>query len=81
MLGGKGEIWHGEKSTGLHVPIIALTANAMKGDREKYLAAGMDGCLTKPMPVRIGSGPRSLWSTFDQGFPGGFVNRGGRTIV
>ncbi|MCY3788580.1 MAG: response regulator, partial [Gemmatimonadetes bacterium] len=52
-----------EAQTGGHVPIIAMTAHAMKGDRDRFLAAGMDGYVAKP--VR----PHELYAAVEGGGP------------
>jgi two-component system sensor histidine kinase/response regulator len=52
-----------ERETGGHIRIVAMTAHAMNGDRERCVAAGMDGYLSKPLE------PRMLFSTVEDEAP------------
>jgi two-component system sensor histidine kinase/response regulator len=49
-----------EQAAGRHMPILAMTAYAMKGDRERCLASGMDAYVSKPIQ------PRELWHAIEQ---------------
>jgi CheY-like chemotaxis protein len=49
-----------EKSSGRHLPIVAMTAHAMRGDRERCLAGGMDGYISKPIH------PRNLFAEIER---------------
>jgi CheY-like chemotaxis protein len=48
-LEATGDIRAKEVNTGEHIPIVALTAHAMKGDRERCIASGMDAYISKPI--------------------------------
>src|SRR4029453_16202803 len=52
-----------EQASGAHVPIVAMTAHAMAGDRERCLEHGMDGYVSKPLR------PEELLATIDGLFP------------
>lgn len=61
-LEATSEIRKSEVKSDRHIPIVAMTAHAMKGDREKFLEAGMDDYLSKPV------NPKELYSTIEKYF-------------
>ena len=64
-LGGVGALERLRREPGLaSTPVIALTAYAMRGDRERLLAVGFDGYLSKPIEAR------TLWSQVETLFRG-----------
>src|SRR6202030_584095 len=70
------EIRRKEKSDGGHIPIFAMTAHAMPGDRERCLEAGMDGYIPKPID------PKSFTHTLEAAvFPSSTVAAGERATT
>jgi two-component system sensor histidine kinase/response regulator len=64
-----------EKTTGTHVPIVAMTAHAMKGDRDRCLEAGMDKYVSKP--IRAGE----MFETIESVVAGGKSGHGIASVM
>ena len=58
-----------ESPLGRHTPIVAMTANAMDGDREQCLAVGMDDYVSKPVTAAAVASALHRWATLTAGQP------------
>jgi two-component system, sensor histidine kinase and response regulator len=59
------------RSAGYRMPIIAMTANAMKGDREKCMVSGMDDYISKPVDPEKLLEKLQKWAKAGTVFPAG----------
>ncbi|HSK87326.1 MAG TPA: response regulator, partial [Anaerolineales bacterium] len=55
-----------EKEAGTHTPIIAMTAHALRGDRERCIEAGMDDYLSKPLEPKVFFAMLERWTQSDE---------------
>jgi len=69
-LEATAEIRRKEAASGRRVPIVAMTAHAMKGDEERCIEAGMDDYLSKPIHFASLREMAAKWSTLDASAPG-----------
>jgi len=71
-----------EEGTYTHIPIVAMTANAMKGDEQRCLDAGMDGYVTKPVSaVRIAKAIETLLPSIEiENWPAGTAPNQGTAV-
>jgi two-component system, sensor histidine kinase and response regulator len=71
-LEATAHIRHGELQSGSHMPIVAMTAMVMKGDRERCIEAGMDGFLSKPVhPQELDAVLEGYWERLSHPGAGG----------
>ncbi len=62
-LEATAEIRRAEQQSGRHTPIVAMTAHAMTGDSDEFLAAGMDDYLSKPIVPEDLKGKLARWTS------------------
>jgi CheY-like chemotaxis protein len=69
-----------EHETGAHTPIIAMTAHALSGDRERCIEAGMDDYLSKPLQPNLFFSMLERWTTSDERAISSLKNREENTL-